>query len=1127
MSADTMSSPPPPRRWGLRILLTLCGLLVLVWAAPMIAAWTPLVAWICGKASQQFNGSVRVGSASLGWFSPIRLYHVEILDADGQPIVHIAKIESDRSLLTLLVERDDLGSFRIDQAVVDWKFDWTTSNIEKALARPRRPSVDAHAAPEPAAWSVPQVRLEITNATLKVHDVQTQKTWTTKAITASALIRDDEGRIVQATLQGVTNDGAEAGALKAEMQLHHFGEPNAKASIKARFTSFPAPLVGLIARRYHAGAEFNGSLQGHFQLNADMRAGKPHVEIAGEVFGNHVFFASHALVDHLYVERLRAPVMMRLEDHKLIVQRAELESDFGKLTVQGTLDFDAEWRDALAQPAFDLDADLSLTTLAQRLPRTLHTHLDMQLLNGRLNVKCKSQEKDGDIVWQGHLHTSDVRGIKGQKLVTWIEPITLDFQVRNLHRGMPGIDHLNCSARFLRVEALQQEDQFTLRADADLRQFADSLGQLLDLGDLKLAGKINASLSVRRSERDFVMHGNAQGKDVNVSWLTSQPWQEKEVVAKWAARGQVDNAGRPRIDSADLAVDLDKDRIGMKLTEPIHDLDAGPWGTLGLRVEGDLTRWSQRVKSWTTRLDDWQFAGQADLHLQACPSRQAIEFTSAKLLATNCRCIGSSLWILEPTMNAEAAGRWDVNTGRVDLARLKLTSSAVRIDADHLSLQPATMALSGSADLVADVARLRQWSHDPRTNPAAPMAGTIVGRLDLQSSEERIAADFKVTLHNLIYGPVARPIWQEAEMRLVGRGVYDWATDVFDLERLNLATAVLGANGHGKIANISTTRDLDLAGVMTYDLEKLEPLLQPFLGKDVQIAGKESRTFRVLGPLYPRDASADIASSLSFRDLKGEAGLHWKSLKAHGCEVGPAQMKAVLQQGWLQFYPVETTLNGGKLRLQPNLKLEPVPMELILLSGPLIEKAKLTPPMCAGALGHAIPVMANVAQAEGSISLTLEGGRLPLSAPTEGELKGTLVLHHAKVGPNAIVREVSALLQITPPTGVVKECRVPFHLLQGKIHHTNLELTVGEFAMKSSGAVGLDGSLAIVVETPIPAQLAAAARLTPAQAKQILRIPIGGTLDHPRIDPHVLESLTSALGRSLLESELNKVLPKR
>ena len=64
-------------------------------------------------------------------------------------------------------------------------------------------------------------------------------------------------------------------------------------------------------------------------------------------------------------------------------------------------------------------ADLAL--LAQRLPKTLHVHPDLRLTDGKLYLRCQSQVKDGGLVWQGKLHTSDIHGIKGKQSIAWAE----------------------------------------------------------------------------------------------------------------------------------------------------------------------------------------------------------------------------------------------------------------------------------------------------------------------------------------------------------------------------------------------------------------------------------------------------------------------------------------------------------------------------------------------------------------------------------------------------------------------------------------------------------------------------------------------------------------------------------
>ena len=59
-------------------------------------------------------------------------------------------------------------------------------------------------------------------------------------------------------------------------------------------------------------------------------------------------------------------------------------------------------------------------------------------------------------------------------------------------------------------------------------------------------------------------------------------------------------------------------------------------------------------------------------------------------------------------------------------------------------------------------------------------------------------------------------------------------------------------------------------------------------------------TFCITGPALAQP-------SMHFNGLQGEAGLSWKSMKALGCDIGPAEVKAILQQGWFQLYPIETT----------------------------------------------------------------------------------------------------------------------------------------------------------------------------------------------------------------------------
>ena len=89
------------------------------------------------------KGEVRIGSASLGWFSPISLREVEVLDAQKQPLASIAAVTGDRSLLKILSNTSNVGRFRIDGPRLSVVLRPDGSNVEDALATYLAPKEEA------------------------------------------------------------------------------------------------------------------------------------------------------------------------------------------------------------------------------------------------------------------------------------------------------------------------------------------------------------------------------------------------------------------------------------------------------------------------------------------------------------------------------------------------------------------------------------------------------------------------------------------------------------------------------------------------------------------------------------------------------------------------------------------------------------------------------------------------------------------------------------------------------------------------------------------------------------------------------------------------------------------------
>src|SRR6187200_1468320 len=110
MAEDVVPLTPvsPPRlrprvrwRWARRLGVLLPLLLALVWFAPLIVAKTGLTNRLAAKALSDFDGTVTVGGASLGWLSPVELRDVTLADAAGQSLLAAPRVVSSKSLLQL------------------------------------------------------------------------------------------------------------------------------------------------------------------------------------------------------------------------------------------------------------------------------------------------------------------------------------------------------------------------------------------------------------------------------------------------------------------------------------------------------------------------------------------------------------------------------------------------------------------------------------------------------------------------------------------------------------------------------------------------------------------------------------------------------------------------------------------------------------------------------------------------------------------------------------------------------------------------------------------------------------------------------------------------------------------
>jgi hypothetical protein len=86
-------------------------------------------------------------------------------------------------------------------------------------------------------------------------------------------------------------------------------------------------------------------------------------------------------------------------------------------------------------------------------------------------------------------------------------------------------------------------------------------------------------------------------------------------------------------------------------------------------------------------------------------------------------------------------------------------------------------------------------------------------------------------------------------------------------------------------------------------------------------------------------------------------------------------------------------------------------------------------------------------------------------------------------------------------------------MVNGRVYHSGLNLVFPDVTIQTQGSVGLDGSLSIVAELPVPPKWLKSSQSRAIFGKQTIRIPIGGTLDQPKLDQRALQDAMARIAR--------------
>ncbi len=1119
---ETEAALRPRRRWRFLLVLAVGCLFTVIALLPTIASRSPLAHWLVSRATADLEGETSVGSIHLGWFSTPVLTDIEIRDSQQRSLLEVERIRAERSLLSLLLNSSKLGRIRIEKPVLSMVYDGEGTNLEQVFGKwLHGKSIEANSSAE----------LAVAGGTVGLTDTRSGKSWQVNEIDLTAAIPADERSPVDLRASGNIADAEHAGRFALKLAVNRTAvrkDPlSAIEALEAELENTPLEMFAPLLARSMPGTELGGCLSAFAKCEVTGGSIQPEMAIQLTAVVDDFLLAGSAVHgDRLAIDRIEAGGRASWRGRLVDIERLRVQTELGNAVVSGGFNLGDEsfttLLKSLAEQTYRIEAGVNLATLAARLPNTLRLQEGLQLQSGDATIVLESRRSGDTMHWDGRADINRLSAERQGRQIRWPEPIHASLSASSNSQGL-SLERLECQATHLQFNASGTPQRVDGSLSFDLAGLADEVSQLIDLGRLKMSGKGHGRFQwLRQTEQKYTADGDLQVDQFQLALGDEPGWSDAKLQLRGDAQGTIGSTSQIAVQSGKVQLQIGDDQFTATLAEPVQDIAHAPSYPLSWTTEGDLARWSSRLGP-VLPLGDWQMAGRLSATGRLDYAQEAATLRDAKIRVEEFSLRSQQLNFFDPDMELLVGmAKWLPAQNRIEVPSATFSGQTIGAGVEPMAVtwsDDNLTQLDGALAVRTTLDRIQQWATATVTEPPKwTLRGNLTARSTFRTVEEKTAFDGDVSVEQFQANHQSGKKLEEAKLRLTARGQYDPAAREILLSAAKLESGLVGADASGKLAFPGTSPRVDLDGQCQYDLVRLSELGRLHLGLPLFVAGRDTSPFSFHGPLSPAEATAGLE-------------LRWTGAEIAGFLIGPGEVKAQMAGGAVHANPIEIDVSEGRMALRPQVTFSPAGSVLQIESGRVAERIRISPRMCAGALQYIAPPLAGVATAEGTFSIEMEQCSIPLDAPEKGDLSGRMTVHAVSIGPGPLIRELATALGFGRTAQLSRESTVPFRLVDGRVYHRDLELVFPEVTMKTYGSVGLDQSLALIVEMPIPDKWRTGNQTIDSIVQnQALRLPIGGSLMEPSIDRRELErqagKFMQGAVQNVLEKQLNRQLER-
>ncbi|MBN2271694.1 MAG: hypothetical protein JXN61_13830 [Sedimentisphaerales bacterium] len=501
-------------KWSLAGLLLL--LVVVFLGAPVVASSEGFRKYLLAKINRSVAGRTDFADLSVGWLKGVKVEGLSFDDSSGQVSVKVKQIHTKPHYAKLIGGNLSFGTTTIDEPRVEINL-----KDKPASASPAAPQPGS--VPTEAAGIALVTDVVINDGSVKVTDAHA-RTAELSSINSKIGLRAP-GKTSTLELDTILAAKAGASEIQAAADVTPVKPKKGKGwtlegatgslAVKVKDLDLESiePLLAL------SGTEVKSRGRLSADLKSEIKNGRP-ANVTGKITGSGLDVTAPQLKgDRFQTKVLDADVKVAAKDKSISIDSLKLKTDWASLSLSGSVPTDWAGEDNL-KPLWESDVkgsfDCDLPAVASLMPNTLGLKEGTEITSGRITGEIQTVTDGGKKQIKTVADLSGLKGTVSGKPVALSQPVQARVLLSE-DKDTVKFDQAGVTSSFANIKASGTMKDIRYDADMDLAKLQSELGQFVDLGGYKLAGRTVETGQITIEPNHITVNGDAQVTDLAIS----------------------------------------------------------------------------------------------------------------------------------------------------------------------------------------------------------------------------------------------------------------------------------------------------------------------------------------------------------------------------------------------------------------------------------------------------------------------------------------------------------------------------------------------------------------------------------------------------------------------------------